>query len=211
MLLDTTTTLTPPATLAVRVGPRTLTPMSSEIRNLVAAADEGDQEAWNALVDRFAGLVWHVIRGFRLPNAVGEDIYQTTWLRAAEHLSRIRQPESIGGWLARTAKNECLRALRHRQREQLHSDPGLVVADPAASAERSTLDASRNEVLWGAFEKLPAKCQQLLRVLLVDPPLPYEDVSELLDMPIGSIGPTRARCLQRLRSSRELEQVAYES
>ena len=163
------------------------------------------------MVDRFAGLVWHVIRGFGLPRAVGEDVYQTTWLRATEHLSRIRRPESFGGWLARTAKNECLRVLRHRQREQLHADPDLVVEDPSARADRAALDASRSEMLWQVFGTLSSRCQQLLRLLLLDPPIPYDEVSELLEIPVGSIGPTRARCLERLRSSRDVRLAREDS
>ena len=185
--------------------------MTDNLRDLVAAAERGDEAAWSELVDRFAGLVWHVIRGFRLPQAVGEDVYQTTWLRATEHLGRIRQPESFGGWLARTAKNECLRMVRHRQREHLHSDPEIEIPDPAASADAGAVQAARSEMVWEAFNTLSAQCQQLLRLLLVDPPLAYEEVGEILGMPLGSIGPTRARCLKRLRSTRNIRLARDES
>lgn len=174
------------------------------VGELVERAEAGDHHAWEQLVDQFSGLVWHVIRGFRLPRAAGEDIFQTTWLRATEHIGRIRNPEAFGGWLATTARNECLRALRRREREQLSSDSEYVLVDPDASADRSALDGARNEVLWRAFAQLSPKCQQLLRVLMSEPQLAYEDVSELLSMPIGSIGPTRSRCLQRLRSTADI-------
>jgi RNA polymerase sigma factor (sigma-70 family) len=177
--------------------------MGTDLADLVAAADAGDQDAWNALVDRFAGLVWHVIRGFHLPRAIEEDAFQVTWLRAIEHLATIREPDRLGSWLARTATNECIRAVRTRQGEALGRDADLD-ADPQASADRSLLTADRDRLLWQAFATLPAGCQRLLRLLLADPPLPYEEVSNLLGMPVGSIGPTRARCLHRLRTSKDV-------
>ncbi|WP_229023170.1 RNA polymerase sigma factor [Actinomarinicola tropica] len=173
--------------------------MSDDLTALVAAASRGDETAWSSLVDRYAGLVWHVVRTFRLPDAVVEDAYQTTWLRLAEHLDRIRQPESLAGWLARTARNECLRAVRLAQREHLDDE-----VDPPAVEEpfgQPLEDAERDAALWDAFNTLPARCQRLLRLLLADPPIPYDTISELMDMPIGSIGPTRARCLQKLRAT----------
>jgi RNA polymerase sigma factor (sigma-70 family) len=187
-----------------------ITQVNDDLPALVRAAEAGDETAWSELVDRFSGLVWHVIQGFRLPRAVGEDVFQTTWLRLTEHLSRIRQPESLGGWLARTAKNECLRAVTLGQRERLDLDEGTVVIDLCPDVDRPLLDESRDEVLWQAFEGLPDACQRLLRLLIADPPLSYLEVSEMLDMPIGSIGPTRARCLSRLRSSRGVLQLEHD-
>ncbi|MGF1597219.1 MAG: RNA polymerase sigma factor [Acidimicrobiales bacterium] len=176
--------------------------MNSDLATLVGAARDGDEGAWNELVARFAGLVWHVIRGFRLPDAVGEDVYQTTWLRLAEHLDRIRQPDSLGGWLASTARNECLRTVRVGGREKLRDDFEIDLVDHDARVDQGAMDEARDEVLWRAFGSLSEACQRLLRLLIADPPLSYERVSELLGMSIGSIGPTRARCLDKLRSSR---------
>jgi RNA polymerase sigma factor (sigma-70 family) len=179
-----------------------MTPVKVDLPELVAAAQQGSEEAWASLVDQFAGLVWHVVRGFRLPNATGEDVYQTTWLRLAEHLDGIRRPESLGSWLARTARNECLRAVKAGGRESLRDDLDLDLVDATARIDRGIDDAARNEILWKAFSTLPEACQQLLRLLIADPPLSYDQVSELLGMSIGSIGPTRARCLAKLRTSR---------
>lgn len=176
--------------------------VEDNLPQLVAAAKQGDEEAWNTLVDDFAGLVWHVIRGFRLPDAVGEDIYQTTWLRLAEHLDRIRKPSSLAGWLAQTARNECLRAIKLGNRENLRDDIEVDLVDQGAPVDQAITDRARDELLWQAFETLSEACQRLLRLLIADPPVPYEQVSELLDMSVGSIGPTRARCLDKLRSSR---------
>lgn len=181
--------------------------MSSEVALLVAAAERGDEAAWNALVDRFSGLMWHVIRGFRLPRAAGEDIFQVTWLRATEHIGRIRNPDAFGGWLATTARNECLRAVRRQQRERLQADPEVIV-DTKAALDQGMLDEARNEQLWAAFEQLPAKCQHLLRLMLTEPAISYDEVSEVLNIPVGSIGPTRSRCLKRLRSTSDIRKIA---
>lgn len=176
--------------------------MTDEVVQLFTAARDGDERGWNGLVEQYAGLVWHVIRGFRLPNAAAEDIYQTTWLRLAENLDRIREPSSVGGWLARTAKNECLRAVKVNAREQLRDDIEIDLSDPTIEIERGVEDEARNEVLWQAFSTLSEACQRLLRLLISDPPVPYEHIGELMEMSIGSIGPTRARCLAKLRTSR---------
>lgn len=182
--------------------PPRLTPVKPDLPRLVAAAQQGDADAWNALVEQFAGLVWHVVRGFRLSNAAAEDVYQTTWLRLAEHLDRIRQPDSLGGWLARTARNECLRAVKLGGREDLRDNLDLDLVDRAAPVDRGVETEVANEILWKAFATLSQACQQLLRLLIAEPPLPYDRVSELLGISIGSIGPTRARCLAKLRTSR---------
>ena len=176
--------------------------VAHELPDLVAAARDGSEPAWNEIVDRFAGLVWHVIRGFRLTDATAEDVYQTTWLRLAEHLDRIRQPESVGAWLARTAKNECLRSVRKAQREHPRDDLELDLVEPASGIGDAIEDATRDDILWEAFSRLSEPCQRLLRLLMTDPPLPYELISEQLCIAVGSIGPTRGRCLAKLRASR---------
>ena len=174
--------------------------VTDDLTRLVASAAKGDDLAWSALVDRFSGLVWHVVRGFRLPDAVAEDAYQTTWLRLTEHLERIREPESLAGWLARTARNECLRTIRLQERETPTSDTPDPT-DPGPEVDTAVMDEVRDTVIWRAFATLSDACKQLLRLLMADPPVPYETISEMLDMPIGSIGPTRARCLQKLRGA----------
>jgi len=192
--------LRPPPPTGVRRPAPSIRRVSDDLTSLVQAASRDDQAAWNTLVDRFSGLVWHVVRGFRLPDAVAEDAYQTTWLRLTEHLDRIRQPESLAGWLARTARNECLRTIRLSQREQLTDEPDEPDgATPELDARH--IASERDAILWSAFATLGERCQELLRLLLADPPIPYETISEMLDMPIGSIGPTRARCLQKLRAA----------
>jgi RNA polymerase sigma factor (sigma-70 family) len=175
----------------------------SDVAQLVRAAAAGDQAAWNQLVERFNGLVWSVARAHRLERADAGDVVQTTWLRLVEHLGRLQDPERVGAWLATTARRECLRTLRSSARvvpteAELLPDPGTDA--PLAAG---LLADERDRALWTAFGGLSERCQALLRLLVADPPPSYEDVGAALDMPIGSIGPTRQRCLDRLRGLAE--------
>jgi RNA polymerase sigma factor (sigma-70 family) len=170
---------------------------------LLARARGGDQAAWNALVEQHTGLLWSVARAYRLDTASAGDAIQTTWLRLVEHLDRIQDPERLGGWLATTVRRECLQVLRRNTRERLapSSDMTLDAIDEAAEPlDAGLLADERDAALWVAFRGIPDRCQRLLRVLMATPPPSYEQASAALDMPIGSIGPTRARCLARLRA-----------
>jgi RNA polymerase sigma factor (sigma-70 family) len=179
-------------------------PPTSELTDLVRAAGEGDQEAWDSIVDRFSGLVWAIARAHRLSSADAADVSQTTWLRLVEHLGRLRDPERVGSWLAATARHECLRVIRHGGRFVADSELDLesLEADEEPSAE--LLATERTSALWRAVNALPDRCRKLIRVLMADPAPSYEDVAAALDMPIGSIGPTRARCLEQLRRRPEI-------
>lgn len=175
--------------------------------SMVAAAASGESGAWDALVDQFARLVWSVTRDHGLSPPDAADVSQTTWLRLAEHLHRLRDPERVGLWLVTTARNESLRTLRRRQREDL-ADPASHTLDRASagaddSVERGVLEAERDAALWRAFETLSPPCKVLLRTLMVDPSPSYAEVSAQLGMPVGSIGPTRNRCIDRLRRRSE--------
>lgn len=174
------------------------------VTSLVRRAAEGDARAWEELVDRYAGLVWSVTRAYRLGPSDAADVHQVTWLRLVEHLGRLREPQALPGWLATTARRECITVLR-RSGRQIPVDIELEApAGGSGDVEAPPLDArlvadERAEALRAAFATLPPSCQVLLRLLMTDPPPSYKDVSATLDMPIGSIGPTRARCLERLR------------
>jgi RNA polymerase sigma factor (sigma-70 family) len=174
----------------------------TDLATLLRAASEGDQEAWNAITDRFTSLLWSVARSYRLGSDDAEDVVQNTWLRLLENLSRIDNPEALPGWLATTARREALGILRRRGRTVLTRDEdlGVDLADPASTElDSALLEDERDVELWASFAKLPERCQQLLRVLMAcDRPV-YAEVSAAFDMPIGSIGPTRMRCLERLR------------
>jgi len=163
-------------------------------------AAEGEQAAWDRIVDRYSGLVWSVARSYRLTGDDAADVSQTTWLRLVEHLGRLREPERLAAWLVTTAKRESLRVIRSRSRERVLDLERLDRTgsqDPPLDA--GLLANERNAQLMAALGRLNDACQRLLRVLMASPPPSYDLVSEALEMPIGSIGPTRARCLGHLR------------
>lgn len=174
---------------------------STTTAELFAGVREGDQASWNALVDEFSPLLWGIARGHRLDTATAGDVVQTTWLKLVENLDRIREPAALPGWLATTARRECLRLLRREDRTRPTDTEDLIVLEADDDpVDTHVLTEERDRHLWAAFERLGDRCRRLLRVLMADPPPAYEHVSEALDMPVGSIGPTRGRCLDKLRA-----------
>jgi RNA polymerase sigma factor (sigma-70 family) len=173
----------------------------------VAAAVRGDEDAWAALVARYTPLVWGVVRRFRLDRADAADVNQTVWLRLVEHLPRLREPAALPMWIAKTTRHECLRVLR-ASRNTLAMDP-LDVAGEAYWARSALLDAATvddellraelHQALREAFDQLGPRCQELLTWLLLDPMPSYEEIGARMGMPVGSVGPTRGRCLDKLR------------
>ena len=173
---------------------------------LVRAAAAGDEAAWSVLVDRYSGLVWAIARNHRLSSADADEVFQTTWLRLVEHVDRLQDPAKVGGWLATTARHESLRLLRRAGR-QIPMGDDLPEPDRYAPApDEALLLADRDSTLRTAFARLPERDQRLLRLLTADPMPSYEEIGLALNMPTGSIGPTRARCLERLR--READALA---
>jgi RNA polymerase sigma factor (sigma-70 family) len=173
--------------------------VTPELSILLPRAADGDQAAWNTIVDRFSSLVWATARAHRLSRDDAADVAQTTWLRLVEHLDRIRDPERLGAWLATTARNESLRVIRRGGREQPTDEPDLFEAPDDDAVDRLLLEQERDGNLWRAFASLSERCKTLLRILLADEPPSYEEVGAALGMPVGAIGPTRMRCLDRLR------------
>jgi RNA polymerase sigma factor (sigma-70 family) len=186
-----------------------------ETASLLRAAAQGDEAAWRVLVEQFSSLVWAVARSFRLSTADASDVYQTVWLRLAEHLGRIQNPEQVGAWLATTARRESMRVIRSRSRSTPMEDATLadLVPADAMSPELAVLDAEqarqetdRAKQMWRAFRELPSRCQQLLRILMASRRPSYVEAAAALEVPVGSIGPTRARCLRQLR--RQMSEVS---
>jgi RNA polymerase sigma factor (sigma-70 family) len=170
-----------------------------DAQELLTRVVAGDEQAWNEVVARYAGLVWSVARSYRLSSAATDDVVQTVWLRLAEHCGRIRQADRLASWLATTTRNEALRVIRKSGR----STPTAMIDDTAEPTtpsieERVTDDVTLTAVLQ-AFAKLSPEDQQLMRLLCAVPPIDYQTIAEMLGRPIGSIGPTRARCLERLK------------
>jgi RNA polymerase sigma factor (sigma-70 family) len=180
---------------------------TTELCDLLDRARSGDQTAWDGLVEEYSALLQSVVRGFRLGDAQGADVVQTTWLRLVEHLDSVRDPARLCGWLKTTATRACLEVLRERRREvpvEAYAEgPGH---DRAADPDRHRPDerllrSEREALVREAFEDLPEKSRVLLSLLIASPPLSYEEIGARLSMPVGSIGPTRARILRRLRDA----------
>jgi RNA polymerase sigma factor (sigma-70 family) len=170
---------------------------------LVGDAAAGDRHAWNALVREFGGLIWSIGRGYRLRESDAADVSQATWLRLLEHLDRLKDPACVGAWLATTARRECLRILRERERRVLLGDDTAERECPDMRPGDALLITERDGALWDGFSHLRETDQALLRLLMAEPRPPYEEIAAALDIPIGSIGPTRQRALKRLRQELE--------
>lgn len=172
------------------------------VSELVAAALDGDHSSWNRLVDRYTPLVLSVVRRHRLQGSDAEDVVQTVWLRLIEHLHGIREPAALPGWIITTARNECLHVIKsHRLAfpADLGEQGRRVDADEPA-IDSHLLEVERHEALLIALAELPERQRSLLLLLTEDPPLSYEEISRRLGLPVGSIGPTRARALARVRA-----------
>ena len=172
-----------------------------DVAALVRRAANGDHQAWERLVDKYERLIWSITVDFKLVESDAADVAQTTWLRLLEHIDRIEYPDRLGSWLAATARNKRLRCLAAHKRVVPSQDDvelnGAVAArarDRRAPSRRRTRKDVRD-----ALSRLPWRWQRLLELLMADPPASYTDISDELGLPIGSIGPTRGRCLARLR------------
>jgi len=170
--------------------------------DLVMRARRGDSAAWDTLVERFAPLIWSICRRYRLGHADASDVGQSVWLRLVDQLDAIHDPAALPGWLATTTRRECsgvLRAARRRQAPGPVQDVETIPDEQTGMAEHELLLAERQAALRGAFNRLPSPCRQLVAMLIEDPPAPYAEISAKLGIPVGSIGPTRQRCIDRLR------------
>jgi len=149
---------------------------------------------------RYSRLVAAKVRAFRLQDADALDAIQTTWLRLAENLHRIQQPEHLGGWLATTATRECLHILRHAQRSTTVADDTIdTLTEPSANPEQHVINAQTTQTLRTLIAELPPRRRRLLRALFTDHPPSYAELSRTTGIPPGSIGPTRNRALRQLR------------
>ena len=172
------------------------------VAELVNRARTGERQAWDALVERYAPLIWSICRKYQLDAADAEDAAQSIWLKLVDHLGNLRDPAALPGWLATTTRRECVRILRATPRP---SDAGYVLNagtipdDHARMAKQDLLAAERHAALREVFGQLSPSCQQLIALLIHDHALSYAQISARLDIPVGSIGPNRRRCLDKLR------------
>ena len=170
---------------------------------LVIRASGGEQDAWTELVDRYAPLLYTICTRYRLSNHDIEDVAQSVWLLLVEQLGKLREPAALPGWLATTTARECLRVVKAASKAEWLGtglDDSVFFVDDAVIDEE-ILMAERNVALRAAFAELPPRCQRLLSMLISDPPHSYAQIHAELGIPVGSIGPQRARCLERLRRS----------
>jgi RNA polymerase sigma factor (sigma-70 family) len=180
---------------AARAGP--------SVSDLVTRAKKGDQQAWDALVDRYAPLVWSICRRHRLDDADAGDIGQRVWLQLLSQLDTVRDPAALRDWLATTTERECgtiQRAARGPQAPGRVLHAGPMPGQQAGLAEQELLAAERHAALREAFARLPPRCQQLITMLAEDPPVAYAQISARLRIAVEDIGPSRSRCLEKLRS-----------
>jgi RNA polymerase sigma factor (sigma-70 family) len=172
-----------------------------DIAALVRRAAEGDRWAWERLVDQYARLIWAMTRDFKLGESDAADVFQATWLRLLEHIDRLEQPARVGSWLAATARHECLRSVAaHKKVMPVHDHVTLQGGVPhGPEIDEGLLREERAQAVRDALSLLPWRWRRLVEMLMADPPVPYTEISDELGLPVGSIGPTRGRCLERLR------------
>jgi RNA polymerase sigma factor (sigma-70 family) len=184
------------------MSPRQDTPVH-DVVELVRAAAAADEAAWRDLVARYSGLVWSIARGHRLADADAADVAQTTWLRLVEHVGRLEDPARVGVWLATTARRECLRTLSRAARQVPCGDRLPDAPSGAPELDARLLRDERDATLRRALASLAPRDQALLRMLVAEPPATYCEIGAALDMQVGSVGPVRRRCLERLQRQRE--------
>jgi len=181
--------------------PKVTSAQVGDVRQLVSAARSGDGDAWRELVDRYSGMLRSKCLAYRLNIEDARDVVQTTWMLAVEHLGQLRSDEHLGGWLAAIANRECLKVLRRGSRETASGDLGEVDRPDGhlPTPEREVAKSWLVRVLPDVVGQLSTSHRLLLEILVATPDLPYADVARLTGRPVGSIGPTRSRCLARLR------------
>ena len=172
-----------------------------DIAAWIRQAADGDRQAWNRLVSQYGRLIWSITVRFKLSESDAADVVQTTWMRLIEHIDRIEHADRVGSWLAATARNECLRCLAAHKRVVLaNQDVELDrPAEHGPEVDERLLADERAKTVREAMTRLPRRWQRLLELLMADPPVSYAEISDELGLPVGSIGPTRGRCLARLR------------
>jgi RNA polymerase sigma factor (sigma-70 family) len=181
-----------------------VTTSENVVAGLARTAAAGDERAWAALVQRLDPLVRGVLRAYRLGAADAEDVVQTTWLHAFRYLPKLREPAAFPKWLIVTARREALRARQRSGREVLLEEPRPVREEAPVTIEQQVIEREQSDAVHAAVARLPQRQRSLLGAILRKPGVSYDELSDLLGMPMGSIGPTRERALKRLRDDSAL-------
>lgn len=169
------------------------------VADLLLAASEGSESAWEEILRRYSRLIFSTVQSFRLSDADARDAVQTTWLRLLENYQRIQSPERLGGWLVTTARRECLRIIRQAKRISNTEVMEDTLIDDSAGPEQQVIEASTARTLHNLLAELPPRQRTVLCALFADNPRPYTEIGRVASIPVGSIGPTRARALAQLR------------
>ena len=185
----------------------TSTTTTTATAELVRAAARDDGDAWRTIVERYTPRITRIARAHRLNEADAADVAQTVWLQLLRHIDRIREPERIGGWVSSTARNECLRLCRRRGRVAPVDATEVLDTMTAAPDPAPVEHEDRDVKVRAALDTLPPRQRAILDLLTLDPPLSYGDISVTLDIPVGSIGPTRQRSLRALRRTCEAAEL----
>jgi RNA polymerase sigma factor (sigma-70 family) len=170
----------------------------SDSAAIVDRAAAGDQQAWHRLVDQYGGMLRAIAAGYRLSRADAEDAVQMTWLSLIQHIGRVRSPDRVSGWLATTMRRNCMRLLQRRRWEVLEDVSERAATDEASDVEEVLVRNEADTQLWRLVGRLPPRQARLVRALFADDGASYRDVARALAMPMGAIGPSRARALRRL-------------
>lgn len=181
---------------------------STELASLVSAARSGDNLAWSRLVERFDGMLRSVSRSYRLSPQDVDDAVQATWVKLYEHLEAVRDTQAIAAWLATTVRRQSLHILQRRVREHLTDEPELMVDAHGEAPYETLVEDERRSVLSRALGTLPARQRNLMTLIASEATPDYKQIGATLGMPVGSIGPTRARCMARLQLHSELREYA---
>lgn len=183
----------PVATLTAVEGRRTTS-------DLLQAALDGDSRAWRQITEDYSDLLWWIARSYRLDDAASADLVQMVWLKLLQHGRSIRNPERLAAWLATTARREANRRYAASRRQLPTDELEDRPSNESMGPEEHAIDEELTAAALAAFHQLGSSCQQLMALLCEVPPKSYQEISAVLDLPIGSIGPTRQRCLATLRS-----------
>jgi len=180
-----------------------------DVGALVHRAARGEERAWTLLVGRFDATVRSLARRYGLNDADRDEVAQRTWLALFRHIERLTTHPALAGWLITTARNECLRVIASRRREVPVDEPIAGREPDERRIDDELLEAEQREALRRAVDGVPEHERKLMHLLLQEPPLSYDEISAALGIPKGSIGPTRGRCLARLRGDRHLASAVH--
>jgi RNA polymerase sigma factor (sigma-70 family) len=178
--------------------------LAEQVARAFTAYRDGDSEAMSGLVDATTALLWHTARAQGLNQVQAEDVVQNTWMLLVQHAAVINDPRAVLKWLITTTRREAWSSSKKSRREDMREDMGDALDDlpPVANGpEQMVVRGHDQRVLWTHFAALSQRCQQLLRVVALAERPDYSQVAEALGMPVGSIGPTRGRCLAKLKTA----------